>query len=132
AIAALCSRAILLQDGRLALDGDTSTVLTAYQNARPCNTANDVSVAEKPRQGTGKGRFSALTVVVVDRSGQVLTSAVPGCDALVGIQVDCVADFFSAQVAMVLFDANGYRVLDVNTALRGEFLSLKQGESAAV
>ena len=34
--------------------------------------------------------------------------------------------------AVVVFDANGYRVIDVNTALHDDFVSLTEGEHATV
>jgi hypothetical protein len=91
-----------------------------------------LSVADMPRTGTGKGRFTSLEMVPITGDLRVLSESIPGADLLITTQIDCTADFSEANVAVILLDVNGYRLVDVNTALRGEFLSLKRGEPAVV
>jgi Wzt C-terminal domain len=73
-----------------------------------------------------------LDIRAVDGQGSVLPSAVPGCDLLIHTEVRCVVNFANANVAVTVFDNSGYRVVDINTALRGDSLTLKSGERASV
>jgi hypothetical protein len=41
-------------------------------------------------------------------------------------------DIFEANVAVIIYDSNGYRLIDVNTALDGTFLSMKSDEEITV
>jgi hypothetical protein len=47
-------------------------------------------------------------------------------------EIECLTDFAPANVAIIIHDPTGYRLIDVNTALRGEFLELHTGEGAIV
>jgi homopolymeric O-antigen transport system ATP-binding protein len=132
AVSTLCNRAILLNDGKVVLDGDTNTVVGAYQSDRTAVTNTTSSLAEQPRRGTGKGTFCSLSTLALSRAGDVLPDAIPGCDLVVEVAIECLADFSAAQVAVMMFDSNAYRVIDANTALRGDFVSLKQGQRATV
>ncbi len=132
AVSALCSRAILMRAGRVAMDDATNKVVAAYQSDRVADPNAAQSLAEMPRSGTGKGRFVRLDLHPADVHQRVLPAAVPGCDLLIETEVQCVTDFADANVAVVILDTNGYRVVDINTALRGESLSLVRGQSATV
>ena len=132
AISTLCSRAVLLRQGRLMLDSDTNTVVAAYQADRLAADNYELSAPETRRQGTGKGRFASMAIVAKDRSGATLPAPIPGCDLVVDIRIDCFSDFVGAQVAFVVCDATGYRLIDANTALRGSFLSMTKRQSATV
>lgn len=130
AVSALCDRAILLDGGRVILDGETSQVVAGYHAARekPARDANNL--LDMTRQGTGKGRFASVQVTPVDAIGHTLPFGRPGCDVMIETTIHAIADFSGANVAVVVFDANGVRVIDVNTALHGDFLSLTAGQQA--
>jgi lipopolysaccharide transport system ATP-binding protein len=132
AIAALCGRALLMRAGRVAMHDVTSRVVAEYQSDRMSGQNAAGSIAEMPRSGTGKGRFVRLEIQAVDEHQRALPTAVPGCDLLIETDVHGVADFADANVAVVILDATGYRVVDVNTALRGDALSLTRGQRATV
>ncbi|MEO0035887.1 MAG: hypothetical protein RLZZ501_1910 [Pseudomonadota bacterium] len=76
AVAALCQRAIILEDGRVYFDGDTSLALTHYHQVlfnvasspqKPALTSTSApsqsaSHAQHPRWGSGEGHFTAWGV----------------------------------------------------------------------
>jgi lipopolysaccharide transport system ATP-binding protein len=132
AVAALCSRAVLLRAGRVVMDGEARAVTGAYlENAS--ETAGAVaSVADHPRTGTGKGRFTSLEIEALDRDGAEATAAVTGCDLVLRTVVECREEFADANVGIEIWDTNGTRVIDANLAMTGEFLSLRRGQSALV
>lgn len=132
AIAALCTRAILFRDGKVALDGDVPSAVAAYQAQGATSEGAALMLRDLPRKGTGKGRFTELSVTPVDKHQQPLAIPTPGCDLVVDAMVDCVTDFNDANVAVIVYDSSGYRIIDANTALRGDFLGLRRGTSAQV
>jgi lipopolysaccharide transport system ATP-binding protein len=62
AVADLCTRAILLQNGRLTLDGPTDDVIRTYVKQNMKVGLNDASALNDPtvRRGTGEARFEAI------------------------------------------------------------------------
>jgi lipopolysaccharide transport system ATP-binding protein len=132
AISALCSKAVLLRDGRMAMHDDAIRVLTAYQMDRALSQAASYDLGTAARIGTGSGRFASMIVSATDGRGRSLRAAIPGSEITVETRLCCVADFRDANVAVMIFDPNGYRVIDANTAIHGEFLSLARGQSATV
>jgi lipopolysaccharide transport system ATP-binding protein len=132
AVLALCTRAVLLHDGRVKMDGEIARVVAEYNAERSRTERGTVRLADLKREGTGKGRFIALSMTPVDCSGAPLEVPVTGCDLLVETEIECLSDFSSANACVVLHDTHGARVIDVNTALRGEFLSMKRGQRATV
>jgi len=68
AIRALCDRVILLDAGRVVLDGDPATVVTAYLEDVVESEASGQISAHVPRIGTGEARFTDVTIV--DESGR--------------------------------------------------------------
>jgi homopolymeric O-antigen transport system ATP-binding protein len=131
AVSALCSKAVLLRSGRLATHDHTSRVIAEYQSDRSSANATE-SLEHMPRSGTGKGRFRSLQIRATDEAGRSLRAPVPGSDVTIEVQIDCISDFNDTNVAVIVFDANGYRIIDVNTALHGDFLSLRAGQRATV
>ena len=132
AVLSLCTRAILMRNGRVALDADTTSVVNEYQYDRPAVANAGLPIAQMSRKGSGKGRFSALTITAMGRDGARLRGAMPGCDLRVDLSIECDVEFDAANVAVLVFDSNNYRVVDANTAMRGEFLSMAPGQRAEV
>jgi lipopolysaccharide transport system ATP-binding protein len=130
AVSALCTRAVLLKDGRVALDGEVNRVLGAYQ-VDQSSTGPTASLADFPRIGTGKGKFVAMEIVPVNAEGPVPV-VVPGGDVIVRVRIECRVAFEGANVGLAFHDGNGSRILDANTATHGHFLAMGPGQVAVV
>ena len=130
AVSALCNRAVLLRNGQVAMLDETRRVVTEYQSERLPSDSSRRSIGDMPRTGSGKGRFETLDIRVLDKQGRVLPAATPGCDLQIQTEVQCNADFVDANVAVVILDSNGYRVIDLHTAMQGDSLSLLRGQRA--
>jgi lipopolysaccharide transport system ATP-binding protein len=131
AVSSLCTRALLLQDGRVALHGDVSQVMAAYQvDPLPSTTAH--SVADLPRRGTGEAKFVALEIISMNGDGAPLPVAVPGGDVLVRVTIDCAVAFEAAHVGLEFYDRNGYRVVDAILATKGDSLTMEPEQRAVV
>ena len=129
AINALCTRCIILNDGGVEFDGPTDKATARYY-AESLNLDAGCDLSSRPREGTGAGRFASLSIQPLDSFGRPLEVAYPGCDLSIDVEVRCESSFDHANVALIFYDASGYRLIDTNTAQQGEFLALEAGQTA--
>jgi len=132
AVVSLCSRALLLDSGRLVLDADPITAAAQYQatlTSAPART-EDLSGAE--HFGTGKARFISLELRPERRDGTVREMMYPGSRLRIETLIKAQAPVESANVGITIYDASGYRLVDANTAMQGRFVSLAAGDEARV
>ena len=132
AVVSLCSRALLLDAGRLLLDSDPMSVAARYQAtlaAAPTETS-DLSSAE--HFGSGKARFVSLRFVPERRDGTTREMMCPGSRLRIETRIVATAAVESANVGITIYDASGYRLVDANTAMQGRFVSMHAGDEARV
>jgi len=129
AINALCSRCIILDKGGVEFDGTTSEATARYY-AESLNTVDGCDLSARPRRGNGKARFTSISIQPLDPAERPLDSATPGCDLSVTVELKCESDFPPANLAIIFYDSSGYRVIDTNTAQKGESVSLHAGQTA--
>jgi len=129
AINALCSRCVILNSGGVEFDGTTDNATARYYSDS-VNMSGGSDLSDRPRTGNGKARFVSISVQAVDRTGRLLEVANPGCDLHLEIDFRCEESFGFANLAVVLFDSTGYRLIDINTAQKGQFSSLRRGQKA--
>jgi lipopolysaccharide transport system ATP-binding protein len=129
AINALCSRCIILHKGGVQFHGPTVEATARYYS-ESLNTPDSWDLSKRPRNGNGKARFTSVSIQPLDSNGRPLDSAAPGCDLSVTVEVKCESNFAPANLAITIYDSNGYRLIDANTAQKGEFLGLKAGQQA--
>src|SRR5215469_1688430 len=125
AINSLCSRCIVLQGGRISFDGATDRALERYYAESLVKLRDCSDLRSAPRTGNGKARFSSIAIRPRDASADSLATAVPGCDLDIEIEVNCISEFSGANLAIIFYDPAGYRVIDTNTAQKGEFVSMQ-------
>jgi hypothetical protein len=104
--------------------------VTGRYYERSLATANaGESLVDRPRaEENGKARFTALNIQPVNERGEELECVYPGCDLRIDIELICLHDFSECNLAIIFYDGNGYRVIDTNTAQKGQFVSLKAGQ----
>jgi lipopolysaccharide transport system ATP-binding protein len=124
AINALSSRVVFMRNGVIELDGSASEVTARYYSESLNMPGNGSDLLTRARQGNGKARFSSVAVQALNRAGQPLEFAYPGCDLNVEIELECRTNFADCILAAIIYDSNGYRVIDTNTAQKGEYISL--------
>jgi lipopolysaccharide transport system ATP-binding protein len=132
AILTLCSRAVLLDGGRIMDDGPAPKVASSYF-AKAFGFSSDTSdLREVRRSGTGKARFSSLSLQALDSSGQDVAVAYTGCDLRIQVELESFDGISGCNVAVIIYDNSGYRLVDVNTAQKGSFVKLEAGQKARV
>jgi lipopolysaccharide transport system ATP-binding protein len=129
AINALCDRCIILSSGSIEFDGPTAAATARYY-ADALNIMDGADLGARPHEGTGAGRFTSIRIQALDELGRPLPVAYPGCDLNIDVEFACKSNFAHANVAIIFYDPNGYRVIDTNTAQKGEFVNMKTGQTA--
>ena len=128
AINSLCTRCLLMDHGALVMSGSPGEVTSEYQARVHDNVQNGSSLDEVERYGSGKARFTAVTIQSCGTPNYVET----GGDLEIELAIDSRENVEDANVAAIVYDVNGVRLLDVNTALKGQFINLERGEQARV
>ncbi len=132
AIIALCPRCLLMNNGRLEMAGAVREVTARYQAKSFATAADRSDLRTAERRGTGKAVFSSINIKPVTQYGEPIPVAYTGCNLSIEIEIDCHVDIADSNVAIVVYDLNGYRLIDVNTAQKGTFVSLKAGQHVMV
>jgi lipopolysaccharide transport system ATP-binding protein len=130
AINALSSRVILLNDGGIAFDGPTLEATARYYAESLETAESGASLLDQKREGNGKARFSAISVQPLTSAGERIEVAYPGCDLCIETEVVCQSDIADCNLAIIIYERNGFRVIDANTAQKGEFVTLRAGQKA--
>ena len=132
AIVSLCSRGILLEKGQVVCDDVASKVADFYHSRlySIISDASDLSDAE--HFGTGKARFTSVQVSPIGADGLQRNVLYTGGDLEIDVRVKASDTIEGANVALIIHDSSGYRLIDSNTALQGSFLNLSAGGEAVV
>ena len=129
AIDSLCSRGLMLERGSISYEGRTADVTAHYyRSVLEPSEGDDLSKAA--RTGNGKARFVSISIRPLAQD-QELQFAYPGCDLRVEVELECRKDFEESVLAAIIYDANGYRVVDTNTGQKGAYVRLQAGQRAA-
>jgi hypothetical protein len=70
--------------------------------------------------------------VARDRNGAKLPYPVTGCNLEVGVELDAREALSHGTVAITIYDEMGTRLIDANTLIKGQSVSVPQGGRAAV
>jgi lipopolysaccharide transport system ATP-binding protein len=129
AINALSSRVILLNDGGIEFNGPTLEATARYYAESLEAAESGATLLDHKREGNGKARFSAISIQPLGPAGEHLEVAYPGCDLSIELKIECNSRIADANAAIVLYDMNGFRVIDTNTAQKGEYVSMDAGQT---
>ena len=129
AINALCARCILMKEGRQEFDGSPSAATARYyeESVPTANSGENLLDRQSP-DGNGKARFRSIAIRPMNSGGEEVEVAYPGCNLRIKVELDCISDFADCNLAVIFYDTNGYRVIDMNTGQKGQFISLSAGQ----
>jgi lipopolysaccharide transport system ATP-binding protein len=134
AVAALCNRALLLDGGCLLRDDRADVVLREYQKSMSTGlsglSALDLGAVE--HYGNGKARFTWARLEVRNSDGSLRPVMATGCDLVVELTIEASVAIADVNVAVVIYDPSGYRVIDASLLLAGQSLSMAAGEVRTV
>jgi lipopolysaccharide transport system ATP-binding protein len=130
AILNLCSRALLLDAGRLAAAGPAGEVVHAYMDAL---RTRSVTRLEQRTDRAGTGTLRAVNVAFEDHAGAPLGAIKSGDDVAIAIDVRRHAPLRAMQLAVTVRDTHGHPVAHLGTDVRSGDLDLgTAAESRAV
>ena len=132
AVISLCNRCLLIDKGRLVEDGDTASIVTLYQSSIHSSIKRDSDLAKAERYGSGKATFTSIQVQGIGPDGTSNPFLRTGQDLKVTITVEAHSEISDTNVELIIYDSTGYRLVDANSGLQGNLLSLKPGQQACV
>lgn len=130
AINALSTRVVMMKDGDVVFNGPAAEATARYYAESLDIAESGTSLLEMRREGNGKALFSSVLVQPLSTTGVRLEVAYPGSDLSIEIEIMCKSNFADCNLAIVFYDMNGFRVIDTNTAQKGDFVSMDTGQKA--
>jgi len=131
-ILSLSTRCVLLSEGRLIEQGSPQKVVSIYQNQSYEKSFGQTDLSNVERYGNGQARFFSIFMRAFDQYGKTLPFPVTGCDVEFEIIINAYEEISSATVALIVYDELGNRLIDINTLIKGDSLSLDENETAVV
>ena len=131
-VVSFCSRCILLDKGRVEKDGPAPDVVEYYQESLTVRSNKDFSVIHAEQHKTGAAKFVAVRLTPLDRAGSPTEVLRVGGDLEVELELEAQGRVTDANVAIIVCELTGYRLIDANLALKDDYLSLAPGQKAVV
>jgi lipopolysaccharide transport system ATP-binding protein len=132
AITSLCHQCMLLENGNLITKGSVTKIVSLYQEMQYVGVSQARDLSHSERRGNGKAIFTSIGLAPFGKGGQSQLTLRTGESLKVDLKILSLKQIKDANVALIIYDSTGYRLIDVNTALRGQFISLNPDQKADV
>jgi len=131
-ILSLANRCILLTSGRIVSDGKPMEVVSEYQNTYQDESFGQTDLTKVERYGTGDARFLSIHLQARGQDGARLPFPETGCDLEFEITLEAREQISSVTTALIVYDELGNRLIDANTLLKGQSVSLLAKERKTI
>lgn len=131
-ILGLSTKCMLLSEGRLIEFGPPRKVINAYQNNFYEKSFGQTDLSKADRYGNGNARFLSIFMKPFDSKSNPLEFPVTGCDLELKVEIEAYREIGFATVALIIYDVSGNRLIDVNTLIKGDSLSLAKNQRSTV
>jgi lipopolysaccharide transport system ATP-binding protein len=131
-IVAFCNRCILLDQGTLLRDGPVADVTEFYQERLSALSERSADIVRAELTKTNRARFTSIKVRPLGPDGEPQSLLRVGQDLEIETTVVAEERIAHANVAIVIFEPDGHRLIDANMALKNDYLSLEPGEQATI
>lgn len=131
-IISFCSRCLMLDKGMLVKDGTSSEVVEYYQSITSDEPEYSQEILMANQNITKNATFTSVKLIPLDSKGLEKKIFRVGDDLEINANITAYKKITDNNVAVVIYDENNYRLIDVNIALKDDSLSLNIGESATV
>ena len=115
AVASLCTRALLLNGGRVMADASATEITRMYAAGVASTTSEVVDLTAIPRMKRTAARFTAVQVCGVDGSGAAMESITPGSSVEVTLTIGADQRVSRAVVGVDVMDERGRPAAGVST-----------------
>jgi lipopolysaccharide transport system ATP-binding protein len=113
--ASLCTRALLLQNGRVVADASAPEITRMYAAGVASTTSEEVDLAAVPRMKHSAARFTAVRVGGLDRAGEPIDRIHPGGSLEIVLTVGADERLSRAVVGVDVMDERGRPAAGVST-----------------
>jgi lipopolysaccharide transport system ATP-binding protein len=127
AVASLCTRALLLQSGRVIADADAAEICRMYAAGVASTTSDEVDLTTVPRAKRSTARFSAVRVNGVDASGAPTDGVVSGGSIEITVTVSADQRVARAVAGVDIVDERGRPAAGVSTDSRDVWFDVEAG-----
>lgn len=132
AISSLCTRGILLSDGKIIKDGEARDITSEYQSIMYSHINESSDLTNVERYGNGKCRFTSIRITPYDNDQNPQKILQVGQNLEIALTIFAHQNTFDANVAIIIYEQSGYRIIDANTLMKNSPLSLLKGQTATV
>ncbi len=132
-ILSLSTKCLLLEDGKLGAFGSPRDVVTQYMESVRGGDAvvGRIDLSEAEHYGTGKAKFETINSRYFYDSIEQL-DPITGCDIVFDIELSAKESINSANIAVTIYDDMGNRLIDVNSLIKGEGVSIQKNQKAMI
>jgi lipopolysaccharide transport system ATP-binding protein len=130
ALQRLCPKSVLLNHGKLVMQGDTADVIEKYLSTT--STKSDgpdtsIRISNQSRQGTGKVRFDAISYT----SNNEQSGNFPFTNGRLEFVIELHSDIDRSigSIAVTIFDKYGTSLVNMDTYSLGNAISLREGKN---
>jgi lipopolysaccharide transport system ATP-binding protein len=132
AVASLCTRALLLQSGRVIADASAVEICRMYAAGVAATTSEEVDLASMQRAKRSPARFSAVRVNGVDASGVATDGIVSGQSIEITLTIAADQRVSRAVAGVDIVDERGRPAAGVSTDSRDVWFDVEAGGSRTV
>lgn len=126
----LSTKCLLLSEGRIVGYGTPKDLVSLYQSSVAGSSFGRSDLTTAEHYGTGDVRFEEIQLTCFDIDGEIVDYPVTGCDLEILVTFRARRAVANATVAIIIYDDLGNRIVDVNTLIRGDSVSLDEGKRA--
>jgi len=131
-VLSLSTKCIFISAGQLLDEGSPKDVIRTYQNQIYDKTFGQTDLSAVERYGNGEARFVSIFTRAFDSHHHKLASPVTGCDLEFEIGIKAFHEIQTMIPALIVYDDFGNRIIDVNTLIKGDSLTLAENQKATV
>jgi lipopolysaccharide transport system ATP-binding protein len=132
AVASLCTRALLLQGGRVIADASAAEVCRQYAAGVASTTSDEVDLAGVPRAKRSSARFTAVRVAGVDAAGRATDGIVSGRSIEITLTVRADERVSRAVAGIDVIDERGRPAAGVSTDSRDLWFDVEAGGARTI
>jgi lipopolysaccharide transport system ATP-binding protein len=132
AVASLCTRALLLQSGRVIADASAAEVCRMYAAGVAATTTAVVDLTAMPRTKRSPARFTAVRVNGVDASGRATEGIVSGGSIEITLTIGADQRVSRAVAGVEIVDDRGRAAAGVSTDSRDVWFDVEAGSSREI
>jgi lipopolysaccharide transport system ATP-binding protein len=132
AVASLCTRALLLEGGRVIADASAAEVTRMYAAGVAHTTSDEVDLTAVPRMKRSAARFTAVRVGGVDASGVATDTITAGSSIEIVLTIGADQRVSRAVVGVDVMDERGRPAAGVSTDTRDVWFDVDAGGSRTV